>query len=276
MPDNIRCCIENLKEPIMEKPSLTTIEMQHGDADGKLDDSIATICMSKAIDMYLKRRETFEENKSNMFVVIRGQCTDLVISKLESETAWMTTEAKNNVVELLKMMKDIAYKYETQSYPFKTVHNAIQSFCLLYQKDSYTLEQCLESFLNKVDVIKHSCGNIGEYAKLVEYIRQQEGNASSLDSAIVKWSVTQATEAYFAYTFISGANGKNYAKLLEDLSNAYLSGKDEYPKTLAGAHKLLTSWENHATSHPGSSNDGIVFTTEAYEGEAYEGDTVRF
>eukprot|EP00957_Ditylum_brightwellii_P107433 8197217-Ditylum_brightwellii.AAC.1 len=114
--------------------------MENGDKDGKLDNVIASIYLSNAIDMFLKRREIFQKNKSKMFMVIVGQCTDLVISKLESESTWKKTEATNNVVELLKMIKDIAYKYETQSYPFKAVHNAIICFYLLYQKDNYTLE----------------------------------------------------------------------------------------------------------------------------------------
>eukprot|EP00957_Ditylum_brightwellii_P172307 13117320-Ditylum_brightwellii.AAC.1 len=105
-----------------------------------------------------------------MVVVIVGQCTDLVISKLESEATWKRTEEATNVIELLKMIKDIAYKSETQSYPFKAVHNAIQSFYLLYQKDNYTLEQYMESFLNNIDIIKHSDGSFGEHPKLAFYL----------------------------------------------------------------------------------------------------------
>eukprot|EP00957_Ditylum_brightwellii_P059569 4523275-Ditylum_brightwellii.AAC.1 len=65
-------------------------------------------------------------------------------------------KAANDIVELLKMIKDISYKYKTQSYPFNVINNAMRSFYLLYQKDAFTLEQYMESFLNNIGIIKHS------------------------------------------------------------------------------------------------------------------------
>eukprot|EP00957_Ditylum_brightwellii_P127336 9709471-Ditylum_brightwellii.AAC.1 len=58
------------------------------------------------------------------------------------------------------MVKDIVYKFEIQSYQFKVVHNAVHIFYLLYQKDNYTLEQYMETFLSNIDVIKHSNGKL--------------------------------------------------------------------------------------------------------------------
>eukprot|EP00957_Ditylum_brightwellii_P096804 7372102-Ditylum_brightwellii.AAC.1 len=115
--------------------------------------------------------------------MIVGQCTDLVISKLESETTWKKTAAANNVVELLKMIQDIAYKYETQSYPFKAVHNTMRTFYLLHQKDNYTLEQYIESFLNIINGIKHSDGNINEHPKLALSLCQLDGTKDSMDAS---------------------------------------------------------------------------------------------
>eukprot|EP00957_Ditylum_brightwellii_P000749 58582-Ditylum_brightwellii.AAC.1 len=125
---------------------------------------------------------------------------------------------------------------------------------LLYQKDNNTLEQYMESFLKNTNAIKHSAGNIGEHPKLAQNVRKLEGEEDSVDRAVVNCSLKQATEAYYAYAFISGVNWKKYTKLLEDLSNAYLHGKDKYPKTLVAAHKLITNWEIRAVSHTTSAN----------------------
>eukprot|EP00957_Ditylum_brightwellii_P028757 2172158-Ditylum_brightwellii.AAC.1 len=207
MPDNIRRCIETLKELAILQPTIDLIK-QENSIDGKLEGTIANIYMNK------------------------------------TEPSWKQAEKKNDVVELSKMIKDIVYKFETQSYSFKAVHNAVQSFYLLYQKDTYTLEQYMETFLNNIDVIKHSNGKVGKYPKFATYIQQLKGNGDLMDVTVMNKSIKQATAAYFAYAFISGASRKKYAKLLKDLSNAYLHGKDKYPKTLVVAHKLLTSWEN--------------------------------
>eukprot|EP00957_Ditylum_brightwellii_P048658 3692059-Ditylum_brightwellii.AAC.1 len=56
------------------------------------------------------------KKKTKMFTVIIGQCTDLMISKLESDPSWTNINDESNVVELLTTIKGIAYKYESQSF----------------------------------------------------------------------------------------------------------------------------------------------------------------
>eukprot|EP00957_Ditylum_brightwellii_P064154 4867826-Ditylum_brightwellii.AAC.1 len=141
-------------------------------------------------------------------------------------------EAANDIVELLKIIKDISYKCKTQSYPLNAIHNAMRSFYLLYQKDAYTLEQCMESFLNNIGIIKHNNGNIGKHPKLGRNICKLDREEDSIDAAMVNLSLKESTEAYFTYAFVLGANQKKYTTLLKDLSDTYLRGKDEYPKTL--------------------------------------------
>eukprot|EP00957_Ditylum_brightwellii_P045978 3487925-Ditylum_brightwellii.AAC.1 len=53
-----------------------------------MDEATLKIYLPKEIDLYLKRRDQYKENKTKMFSIIIGQCTDLMITKLESETLW--------------------------------------------------------------------------------------------------------------------------------------------------------------------------------------------
>eukprot|EP00957_Ditylum_brightwellii_P029877 2260650-Ditylum_brightwellii.AAC.1 len=99
-------------------------------------------------------------------------------------------------------------------------------------------------FVNNVNVIKQSEGNKGEHPRLVKYIKQQEDNEDSLMKPL---------------------SMRRYSKLLDDLSNAFLKGKDEYPNMLVAAHKLLASWENRTRPSSGNTNGGIAFATEGYE-----------
>eukprot|EP00957_Ditylum_brightwellii_P086588 6587924-Ditylum_brightwellii.AAC.1 len=85
MPDEIRRCIETLKEQVMTQPTIALIKEENG-VNRKLDDTIANIYTSKAIDIFLKQNKNYTDNKSKMFVVFVGQCTTLVVSKLKSET----------------------------------------------------------------------------------------------------------------------------------------------------------------------------------------------
>jgi Zinc knuckle len=51
-------------------------------------------------------------------------------------------------------------------------------------------------------------------------------------------------------TFLKGLDRKSYGKLLEDLSNTYISGKDNYPVTLEAALSLVSNYQHHQVGVP--------------------------
>eukprot|EP00957_Ditylum_brightwellii_P101740 7753656-Ditylum_brightwellii.AAC.1 len=91
------------------------------------------------------------------------------------------------------------------------------------------------------------------------------GDKGTTNTTTTEHATKAPAEAYLAYAFIAGANCKKYAKFLEDLSNAYHRGKDEYLKTLVGAHQMLASWENKNAIIYGQSNNSITFITEGHK-----------
>eukprot|EP00957_Ditylum_brightwellii_P175152 13335030-Ditylum_brightwellii.AAC.1 len=93
-----------------------------------------------------------------------------------------------------------------------------------------------------------------------------DGNETSTNATLIANALARSNKAYLAYAFLSGANRKKYEKLLEDLLNSYACDKDEYPKTLVGTHKLLTTWTNKSTSSSQDrSIDGVAFATNGYK-----------
>eukprot|EP00957_Ditylum_brightwellii_P000545 41884-Ditylum_brightwellii.AAC.1 len=93
----------------------------------------------------------------------------------------------------------------------------MRSFYIMYQRDDITLEKYMESFINSIDVVKHSSGFIGEHPKLGDYILKMDGNAATANGSLIEDAVTRTNKAYLAYVFLPGANRKKYEKLLEDL-----------------------------------------------------------
>eukprot|EP00957_Ditylum_brightwellii_P196722 14988938-Ditylum_brightwellii.AAC.1 len=77
-----------LKETIILKPVLAKIKEEITNAEGKVDNTIANIHLTKEIDVCLKRKEIYQGNKTKIFSVTIGQCAELMISKLESKMTW--------------------------------------------------------------------------------------------------------------------------------------------------------------------------------------------
>eukprot|EP00957_Ditylum_brightwellii_P048016 3646081-Ditylum_brightwellii.AAC.2 len=109
--DDIKKAIEKLEEIEFLAPTLKEVKVKNGHTEtNKMANTIAAIFLNKEIDQYIKHREAYQENKTKMFTVIISQCTDLIISKLESYPSWTNIEDESNVLELLTTIKRIAYK----------------------------------------------------------------------------------------------------------------------------------------------------------------------
>eukprot|EP00957_Ditylum_brightwellii_P090481 6890351-Ditylum_brightwellii.AAC.1 len=121
-------------------------------SDDPMDHAMAKIYLSKEINVYLKHQDQYKENKMNMFNVIIGQYTDLMVSKLESEILWKQVKSSSDVVGLLTFVRNISFRYESQCYPFKAVRNAMRGFYVTCQQDNMTLEKYMEPFVNYIGI----------------------------------------------------------------------------------------------------------------------------
>ena len=61
--------------------------------------------------------------------------------------------------------------------------------------------------------------------------------------------------------FLSGLSRDKYQDLLDDLSNLYLAGRNEYSKTVVHAYNLVTNWKVKKTAGQIKLNDSLNFNT---------------
>eukprot|EP00957_Ditylum_brightwellii_P155603 11844628-Ditylum_brightwellii.AAC.1 len=133
------------------------------------------------------------------------------------------------------------------------------------QKEGMTLEQYLEEFLNRKEIVEQCGGNAAYHPGLVDNVLKDAGLDLDKPDTISREdredAKRDAKEAYLAWIFLSNANKVTFALLLRDLANSHLCGNDEYPRTITAAHKLLVGWEGGTYSIPGPSNNGIAYAT---------------
>lgn len=249
-PQDIQIAIEDLKDTTFTLPTKQT----------RIDSAIADILLSKDLDIFVKRKSTYRQNKASMTAVALSQCSEAMKAKLESEDKFEQISNKGNVIALLKMIRSIAFDFESKRYPFLAVYSSMQSFYMFYQKPSMTNDAYLESYQNQWDMVSHCGGNLMLLSSLVEHILKEEG-ITSPTSDERDAATTKARAAYKAMTFLCGLNKDRYQDLLDDLANSYLAGQDEYPKTLVAAYNLVTNWKSPHKHPKLKTNDGVAFNT---------------
>jgi Zinc knuckle len=171
--------------------------------------------------------------------------------RVEATESYIEISENGDAIELLKIIKNICFSFQTQKYPILALHEAKKRFYNCTQFRNQSIQAYLEMFQNNLDVIKYIGGSIGIDPILY---KEEEGESRSSESN------NDAYQCYIATAFMIGADRNRFGTLLDKLQNDHLQGYDCYPKTLTSAFHLLVNWKpgNSFTGHGG---DGISFTT---------------
>ena len=152
-----------------------------------------------------------------------------------------------DMLGLLGMIKNVAFKVETQQYLFQSLHIALRRFYTTYQQDGTTMEQYYVHFMNQRDVAEHCGVNLGDHKSLMKHcLEKKPAGTTDAETAPKKRDAKkEANEAFMAMAFISGANRIKYGRLIKELENSYLKGnKNKYPKKVTDAYNMLLKYKN--------------------------------
>ena len=84
-------------------------------------------------------------------------------------------------------------------------------------------------------------------------------------------AINDTIEASCVIVFLYGLNHDRYQDLLDELTNSYLNGRDEYPRTLVLAFTLVTERRGGIkTPRNSNTNDGVAFNTDVVDSRVDE------
>jgi len=256
-----RLTLENLEPIVLETPEdpLTTATRTE------------IRIWEKLVDEYVTRRTLLRENIKTAYSLIWGQCSDLMRQRLEANESFNQISTKGDAIELLRMIKNTTYDYQSQKSLAHAIHDAKKRLYAFYQPRHMSTQAYYEQFINLVDVVNHIGGSYGiEPGILDQYAASKGKSMGDLDEndrLCVK-------DQYLAIAFVTGADRTRFGRLIEKLQNDYLQGYDGYPKTLSTAYQLLTNWKQESFKSSGITNDGVAFAThyqKSHEGESKTG-----
>jgi hypothetical protein len=242
---DIRLVVEKLVMPDLEIP-----------VDPPADASLTAIKIwDKEVDEYMKLRTALRENVKTLYSLVWGQCSDNMRQRVEASPNFATMSSTLNGLTLLISIKSVAFQFQSQNYPEEALHEAKRRFFYCRQKPGVTVTTYLELFQSIVDVIDHVEGDIGTDRGLINRMATSEQVDLDLDADHVVTALkSRVKDKYLATAFILGADRVRFGKLIEDMQNGYLHGRNDYPVTLTAAYNLLINWKQD--SRNGSRNPG--------------------
>ena len=93
-----------------------------------------------------------------------------------------------------------------------------------------------------IDVIQHSGGSIGEDSRVEKMILGKKSKDSLSEAELIDLK-EEIKDRSMAVAFLLGADCLQYGKLVENMENDYLQGRNNYPTTVSAAYHLIINWK---------------------------------
>ena len=86
---------------------------------------------------------------------------DAMRAKLKGDSRFRNMKTNSDVIELLKLIREVAYNVKADRYPFMAQHAALKNYIMHYQNFHTTNDNYLDSRSNLKEVLSHCGINLG-------------------------------------------------------------------------------------------------------------------
>jgi len=98
---------------------------------------------------------------------------------------------------------------------------------------------------------------------LLKSICIEKGLPHVTTSGLQKEAVTALSpDQMLGIGLVLGADRSRYGTMVRSFENAYTAGRDEWPKTLVAAYRVLTNWKQERNNSIRLDSEGVSFATE--------------
>ena len=171
---------------------------------------------------HMKKMDEYEENKAKVFVIIKGQCTLTMRNKLESLDSFPQLEVNDDVIGLLKVLKELAFSTINAHYEYWTMMESLRKLMNVQQMSRESLASYYRRWNATLEVLETQWGELAP---------------TTVPSGDNKQS---ARSKLLACMFLKGSDGTRFGKLIEELSNSHLAGNTDYPTTVEAMMMMLS------------------------------------
>lgn len=211
---------------------------------------------------YMLRLRTYDNNRTKVYTIVYGQCSESMKCKLEGLDEWEEIDDEHNLVKLLKSITECMINQQDSKSPIVGAVSSIASVFKIRQKRHEGLQEYRKRFSASVDVLKHIGVYLGKALTKINNnilkIEKKKGREDAVKKEIDEAEVT-ASDKLLEVDFLTGADKARFQEVLNDLDKQYLKGKDEYPKDVTSAYDRLLGWTKTSVSQDTTFNDGISF-----------------
>ena len=198
-------------------------------------DATPTVMMiqQERIKQWVQRSDTLVGYLANLYAVAWGQCSEAMKTRVRTLDGYQARAEANDCHWLLQRIRGVTMELREKRHRTSSSVEARLNFLSCKQQPSQTIAEFKATVKNWADAIRFHGGTVAENVQDVPEF-DEDGNERTAQ----QWEDI-ATEITMATVLLNGADRNTYGNMVADLSNQFIKGKDEYPRTLADAESML-------------------------------------
>jgi hypothetical protein len=216
---------------------------------------------------YDKATSRNKEHRKQVFALILGQVTPILLGQLENKAAYPAIYTRKDPLKLYDLIGKAGVQQNTEdSYVYAMAISELQQFLALRQQHA-TPEAYYDTFNGRTDVSSKNIGMwLGHHQILLDYVakdlyQKEYAKCDAKEKPLVE---ADNLERLLAFTFIHFACA-SCTILCDELKRDFTKGTNQYLKTMAQALKYV---QNCATTTPVSStSEGVAFAQKGGTGK---------
>jgi hypothetical protein len=157
------------------------------------------------LKQYYFKKERYEEHKAKIFVIVKGQCTLNMKSKVESLKGYDSIEANDDVIKLLNGLNELTFKIHEVQNGYWTICQTVRRVLTMRQQDNEPLAEYYKRFALCVDVAESQWGTLVPTAAATNETNEKTSR-----------------DKFITCVFLAGVDTKKYGQLKTELNNAYV------------------------------------------------------
>ena len=204
-------------------------------------------------------------NRQKAFAVIIGQCTQRLQDKLHDDGLWETINKNQKPLELYALIERVVMQQTGDEYPVCNLVENLLAVITLKQQNNQTNTQWYEKLNTRVDVSESVGVEFTNFTSLWDYccVLRGWGDYETLTAAEQNTIRNDSKERLLAYLLIANSsNTTSHESIKNNLVEAFIAKRDEYPTTRSDAIALLNKYDEKKPTPTGAS-EGTAFAQKA-------------
>ena len=191
------------------------------------------------------------------FAIIIGQCTQRLQDKLHDDPQWEKLNKNQKPVELYTLIEKVVMKQTGDEYlPHNHVENLLAVLTLKLNAQWY------EKLNTRVNVAESVGVQFNNFSHLWDYCCESKGwgdfdTLASDEKDVIK---SESKERLLAYLLIvNSSNTSTHESVKNNLLEAFIARRDEYPETRSDAIALLNKYDERKPPPTMAASEGTAF-----------------